>query len=314
MATAIRSATPATRRQAGERRFLRHALAAIVLAAAPCLPALAASKPAPAKITILDGEAVLTDGAQRFIAAEGVELRFHTLIETGARSNLLRIEWADGRVLDLGPGTRLMFDPPSTRKRGHPDPAVYVLQGWVKQLSAKGEKSPGQVSPLLDVEPFTGAVVTYVDTERTWLFVEAGQAPLTERGLKSPARFNVRAGAAYARTGDARGATAPRPTAEAMKQVPRAFRDPLPLRFDHYKDRDIQAKPLPTPTYADLQAWLTAEPRVRHGFVRRFDELLRDDAFRGEIDAHMRDHREWHPVLYPPPPPEEKPAGENLRR
>lgn len=286
-------------------------LAALVGAPAPA----AESVPGP-RLTIVDGEAVLTDGADRLAAAEGVVLRFHTLIETGARSNLLRIEWADGQVVDLGPATRIMFDPPSTRRRGEPGPAIYVLQGWIKQQSAPGVMSPGMVSPMLDVEPFAGAVVSYVDAERAWLFVEAGQVPLTERGLKSPARLNVRAGGTYTRTGDARGATATRPTSDAMKQVPRAFRDPLPHRFDRFKGSQVDAKPLPAPSYADLQAWLSAEWRIRSGFVRRFDELLRDRDFRAGIDANMKDHREWHPILYPPPPPppEETPASAPPRR
>lgn len=285
-----------------------------LLAALLGSPAMAA-EPVPApRLTIVDGEAVLTEGARRLAATEGVVLRFHTLIETGARSNLLRIEWADGQVVDLGPATRIMFDPPSTRRRGETGPAIYLLQGWVKQQGATGKKSPGMVSPMLDVEPFEGAVVSYVDAERAWLFAEAGQVPLTERGLKSPARLNVRAGGTYTRTGDARGATATRPTSDAMKQVPRAFRDPLPHRFERFKGSQVEAKPLPAPSYADLQAWLSAEWRIRSGFVRRFDELLRDSEFRAGIDANMKDHREWHPILYPPPPPEETPASAPVRR
>jgi hypothetical protein len=60
---------------------------------------------------------------------------------------------------------------------------------------------------------------------------------------------------------------------------------------------------LPAPSYAELRPWLSAEPALRAGFTRRFMPLLRDAAFRRQLDQHLNDHEEWRPILHPPPPP-----------
>jgi hypothetical protein len=85
--------------------------------------------------------------------------------------------------------------------------------------------------------------------------------------------------------------------------VPRSFRDPLPLRFEKIPAPKEPPPALPTPSYAELQRWLTAETPLRAGFTRRFMPLLRDKTFRRELDEHLKDHEEWRPILHPPPPP-----------
>ena len=78
----------------------RSGLLGLVLALA--LPAGAA----PARITIVDGAAVVIDGARRFTATEGLLLGDRALIETGPAAVLLRVEWPDGSAADFGPATR----------------------------------------------------------------------------------------------------------------------------------------------------------------------------------------------------------------
>lgn len=278
-----------------------HALAALLLGLATCASALGADG---ARVTILDGEATVLDGAKRVAAKEGLALEDRSIIETNEKTGLLRIEWPDGHVVDLGPGTRVMFEPPLVAGRRSRSSSVYLLKGWAKQRSPDKANSEGLVSALIDVQPFKGAVVAFVSDDETWLFVEAGTVPFVERGLKTPARLNLKAGSAYTRLGKEAGTVAARPSGSALQRVPRAFRDPLPLRFEAFKDREVQAPPLPAPSYAELQPWLTAETPLRSGFTRRFDELLRDSGFRRDLAAHWRDHREWYRILFPPPPEE----------
>lgn len=255
------------------------------------------------RLTILDGEAAIVEGARRFNAVEGQPLPGRVLIETASGARLLRIEWPDGQVVDLGPGTRAMLSPPRVGGRDRTAAALYLQQGWAKQSSPDRATCEGLLSPQLEVTPFTGSVVNFVGPTESWLFVESGSVTVVERGLDKPSRIALRAGSAYTRLGPEKGVVAARPTSQAMQRVPRAFRDPLPLRFAAMKSRAVKLQPLPAPTYAQLQPWLSAESAVREGFIPRFDELLRDRQFRHDLAAHLRDHREWQPILYPPPPP-----------
>lgn len=281
--------------------------------AALCLPftphvALAAGAAEAPRLTILDGEAAVVEGAQRYPAAEGLALPDRALIETGPAARLLRIEWPDEQVIDLGPDTRVMLSPPRTVGRDPTVAAIYLLQGWAKQSSPPKGAAQGLLTPTIELTGFTGTVVNHVSGNDYWLFVESGTASIVERGLEPPSRIVLRAGSAYARIGSSKGNVTPRPSAEALQRVPRAFRDPLPLRFSAVSARNVKRGAPMAPTYAQLQPWLGAEAPLRDGFVPRFDELLHDRAFRHELAAHLRDHREWQPVLYPPPPkPKPKP-------
>ena len=49
-----------------------------------------------AVLTILDGDARLIEGARCLAAAEGLKLSEQTLLETGPKTRLLRVEWPDG--------------------------------------------------------------------------------------------------------------------------------------------------------------------------------------------------------------------------
>jgi hypothetical protein len=289
---------------------LRWAFGMALLVSASILPAYAVDAGGPARITILDGEATLVDGAQRLVGMEGQALNEQMIIETGANTRLLRIEWPDGQAVDLGANTRAMLSPPKLDARSSKRSAVYLLQGWAKQNSTANAESKGIASPSFDIPTVTGAVTSYIDADETWLFAESGSVLIVERGRGrgKPATFDLRPGSAYKRLGNNPGTVMARPSSAEMKRVPIAFRDPLPLRYERVKNREMEAKVLAEPTYAELQPWLSAETPVRAGFVARFDKLLRNKAFRREIAANMRDHREWHRVLYPPKIPAKVPA------
>jgi hypothetical protein len=275
---------------------LRWTLGVALLVSAAILPAYAVDAGGPARITILDGEATLVDGAQRLVGMEGQALNEQMIIETGANTQRLRIEWPDGQTVDLGANTRAMLSPPNLDARSSKRSTVYLLQGWAKQNSPVNAESKGIASPNFDIPTVTGAVTSYIDADETWLFAESGSVLTVERGLGrgKPAAFDLRPGSAYKRLGDNPGTVMARPSSAEMKRVPIAFRDPLPLCYECVKNRETEAKLLAEPTYIELQPWLDTETAVRTGFIARFDELLRNKAFRCEIAANMRDHREWN--------------------
>jgi hypothetical protein len=255
-------------------------------------------------VTIVEGPASLLDGIRRSVAASGAALEAGTIVETTAETKLLRIEWPDGEAVNLGPDTRVMFSPPGFARRDGGVPALYLLQGWVKYSSPSASQAQGLVSRLFELAPFKGVVVARADPQEASVFIQSGTAMLAERQLRPVARHELGAGNFYTRSTATVGVVAARASAGELQQVPRAFRDTLPLRYARAAAAPAPTpEGLPAPTYADLQPWLTAETPVRSGFTRRFRALLRDRAFRRDLDAHLSDHPEWRPILYPPPPP-----------
>jgi hypothetical protein len=260
----------------------------------------------PALMSIVEGDATVIDGVRRFNAVEGQTLAERALVETGAQLRLLRIEWPDGTVADFGPDTRAVLAPAGAAAGGRRGPAFHLLQGWAKQSSLGTAATAGQRTAAFELTAFKGTAVSRVAADQSWLFVEAGEVTLVERDLRPAQRLTVAAGAVYTRDGRGPGATAPRPTPEQLRAVPRGFRDTLPLRAASFAGKAPTLQPLPAPTYADLRPWLTAEPAVRADFPRRFAALARDPAFRRGLVDNLAAHPEWRPVLYPDPP---KPAS-----
>lgn len=262
-------------------------------------------------LSILDGEAVLRSGAQSMVAAEGLRLPEGTLVETSVGTHLLRLEWPDGNLLDLGPDTRVMLQPGALGRSGEPAPAYYLLQGWAKQVAAKGQVHRGGLAPQMDVLPGSGVLVLHASDAQTWVFAETGDARLLERA-GAAARVALKAGQAYLRQGAARGEVAARPHPEQLKAVPKGFRDSIGPQAARFKGKP-EPKPvaLPAPSYAALQAWLTAEPALRREFPKRFAPLLKEPGFRAAVEAKLKLHPEWEPVLHPPSPkPMAKPPAQ----
>lgn len=278
------------------RSSLASALASALVAAlcSVSLPAQAA-----ALVTIVDGESTLIDGARATVATEGQKVGDETLVRTGTKATLLRVEWPDGSVADFGPDTHAMLNPVGFGTRGGRTPSVYLLRGWLK-LSAMGSgPASGLLAPRVDVQPFKGVLAVLVSGDETWVFAESGGAPLVERDLKPASNVALKNGEVYLRAGQAKGAVTPRPTPAQMQRVPRGFRDSLPLRTAALKDKSVSAKAAPAPAYADLRDWLVAEAPLRKTFTRRFAERARDPAFRAGLAEGLTRHPEWEPVLFP---------------
>jgi hypothetical protein len=261
----------------------------------------AAAAPPAALVTILDGQAELLIGARSVVAVEGQHLGEGTLVDTSPRTTLMRLEWPDGSVLDLGADTHVMLQPGALGRKGEAAPAFYLLQGWAKFRSATAQGHAGFTTQVLDVLPGKGSLVAFVEPARTWLFVESGDARLAERNGKG--RHNLAGGGSFFQAAQGAPELAPRPQPELMKMVPRGFRDTIAPRADRFKGQpEPTAVALQAPVYAALQGWLQAEPVVRRDFPKRFAPLLHEPSFRAAVEAHMRSHPEWEPVLHPPLP------------
>jgi hypothetical protein len=130
------------------------------------------------------------------------------------------------------------------------------------------------------------------------VFSEAKDVQLLDRRAPS-APVMLKSGQFYQRTGDAKPAVQPRPPRAFIDQVPKAFLDTLPTRAEQFKARAVQPKALGEPTYAEVEAWIDAEPALRRSYVARWTPLARNPAFRSGLVARMSAHPEWDRILFP---------------
>lgn len=289
-------------------------LAALLLSAGLSAAARAAT-PAPdpgaaAIVTILEGEASVLQGLDRFAVVAGWHVPPGSLIETGAHTTLLRLE-AERSAIDLGPDTRALLAPEGFGKGAEARPALYLLQGWTKLSSADGAARHGVISVAFDVVEQTGVTVAFVSAAESTLFVESGEVRLVERRAgKAQPSITLHGGECYVQDGPDRGRVLTRQTPAMLERLPRVYRDTVPLRAAMFQGQEPEPRPLAAPSYAELQPWLTAEPALRRGFVRRFLPRAKEPEFRRALVAHLAEHPEWRPILFPPPPP--KPASHPL--
>ncbi|MFO1217350.1 MAG: hypothetical protein U1E89_03090 [Burkholderiaceae bacterium] len=264
---------------------------------------------APGMITILEGDALIVRGAGRVRAAEGVRLAVGDIVETG-NGAFAQVEFADQSVLDLGPATRVMIGGSPRLKL---DKTLYALAGWFKLTNAR--KDPAARgwefrSPLLEFGLLPPVVVLQLKPAEVSLFAERGEVKLAERGAGAAAGVvGVKSGTFYRRAAGARGTAAASPSAAFVAEMPRAFRDSLPLRAERFKDREVAPRSAPDFAYADVEAWLKAESPWRKQFVERWRAKAREGAFRSALVTNLSHHPEWDPVLFPEKYLPKKPAS-----
>jgi hypothetical protein len=281
---------------------LRPLIAALgLLLAVAAMAAMAGSAKAaepPALVTLLEGEATVVIGARAFSPVVGARLPTGTLVETGAQTGLMRLEWPDGSVLDLGPATKVMLRPQAMTVRK--PPLFYLLQGWVKQTQ---QATPGgHVSAAADVPPFKGVLVVHAEDGQTLLFAEAGGAQLQPR--RGGPALSLDAGQAASFGANVQPQVLPRPPAGWLPKVPRAFRETIPPRAAVAgKGPEPTLVGRPPLNFGAVQPWLAAEAGLRRELVPRLAELLSDRGFRDAATAQLPQQPEWEPWLRPPPPP-----------
>jgi hypothetical protein len=277
---------------------------ALWAAACLCSLGLARAADSAALLTIVEGPASIVDGTRSLAASPGLKLGAAALIETTPATNLLRVEFADGSTLDIGPDSRVMLMPPGLAGSGPKAPAFYLLQGWAKHSAPRtgGAAGAGQLSPQLELQQLAGVTVGRVIGDESTLFMESGRTQLIERKIKGAPPLGLKAGEFYSRNGAEKGSVAPRPTPDFLKGLPRSFRDSLPPLAAKFAGKPVEGKPGPALNYAALKPWLTAEPAIRREFPKRFAVLAKDSAFREALIKNLSTHPEWETLLFPPKP------------
>ena len=254
-----------------------------------------------AVLTIVEGEVILLRDGGKFTAGEGVKLAAADILETAPQARLARIEFADGVIADLGPGTRALLAPPLSGGKRKPT-RLYLLQGWLK-LSAPATMpatAPVTLTPAIEFSETSGHLVIANLPDGAMVFCEAGAAVLQGRLPALPASaLRLKAGEFFTQAGAEKPETRPRPTPAFIQVVPRPFLDLLPARAAQFKARDIAPKRLGDMRYADAAAWLGAEPLLRSFFVTQWRALARRPDFRAGLAENMRAHPEWDRTVFP---------------
>jgi hypothetical protein len=254
-----------------------------------------------ATATIVDGEAIVVRDTSRLQLAEGVRLAKDDIIETTDKARLVRIEFSDGLMLDLGPSTRVLLAPRLSGDKGRAQSQLHLLSGSAKLTLAKGRPPAADVlsSPAFDVTGMVRSAVFIVQPTEAYAFAESGELVLRERaGAKAGAIHSLKASEFFAQPGGDKSSLTTRPTPNFIQRLPRPFVDALPSRVALFKDRDVLPKRLGDIGYADVADWIDADG-LRAGFVTRWKALAQDAEFRKGLVANLRRHPEWDRTLFP---------------
>lgn len=274
-------------------------------------PALSSAAPPLGTVTIVDGAATLMRGSSKHPLAEGQRLVAEDIVSTGAAKQL-RVEFGDGTVLDLGPGTQAQLQPRLAGDRARRTARLYLLQGWAKLAALPGATSPAPVlaTAALDVQSAGRGTVVAVEGNDASVFAESGAATLLERRA-SGGVVALKEGHFYGRSGAAPGEVSATPRPGFIQRVPRAFLDTLPPRAAQFKGKEPASAAGVPLVYAEVQPWIDAEPALRGGFVPRWRTLVRQAEFRAALERGLPAHPEWDRVLHPErylPKPASSPA------
>lgn len=284
------------------------------------LAGTAAAQPAPsttplALVTILDGDAILLRDNARLALAEGVALRADDVLELGPQARFLKLEFIhgphQGLGLALGPGSRALLSPRLAGERARAP--AYLLTGWAKLNAPKGMKLQ-LLSPQVDLSGSGATALTTVlalRPEGAQVFAEQGELawrrPHAQAAPASTAALPPLKSGEWATLPAAPGAkpeTAARPAPAFVQALPRAFLDSLPPRAARFQDKTVEPKRLGAIGYADAQPWLAApDTALRRASLPRWRPLARDAEFKRGLQAGLKSHPEWDPILNPPPPP-----------
>jgi hypothetical protein len=260
-------------------------------------------------VTILEGKASVIRSLAQFDVAEGVRLLPGDLIRTQPKS-LLRIEYPDECSLEAGPDTQLQLFHPADKKRAN-RPALYLMQGWLK-LGCKNGTDAAFTLKDLDVVGISRVLVIHANGDSRAIFAEQGTAKV----VRHSGSVTLNPGDFLDVEPDVASDVQPRPTAQFMEALPRAYRDTLPSRYSVYVSRVVEPQNPRSFGYTDVEPWLNAEPVVRRQFVGLWVRKVNDPAFRAPLDRDLARHPEWDRILHPekyevettvPPPP----AGAN---
>src|SRR5882757_3619767 len=251
-------------------------------------------------LTLVEGNVELIRGATLYAATQGVRLGDGDILSIDPKGQA-QIEFQDGAILNLSQGARAMLTNLGSGARGQSE--IAVLSGWAKFTQKKSGKGAQYryLTPRAEITAGEATAVLNAGDGSTDIYVESGAVRFSEIGRKGVQRIarDARGGEFIVRRGEQPATLGPRPSAEFIKNMPRHFRDDLPVLLDRFKNRRSEPKREHEVTYAEVEAWLKAGPSIKRNFVKRFETRSKDSEFRRKLIENLREHPEWDKVLFP---------------
>ena len=224
-------------------------------------------------------------------APPGVRLQAGDIVESNAGT--VQIEWSNGARFALGPASSVLVNDAGAA------PAASLLRGWGK--FATGAPAGGRLAleaGLISLPAAGASGILRLAPEGAELFVESGAVVVTDNGPGGPTNSRaVTVGREQyaARLSTRPLAVAPRAPRLFVRQLPRAFLDPL----IGIAARARAAEPRPQREIAafDVAAWRDAAPALRRRLAAQFAARLEDAVFRNEVEDLLADQPEWREAL-----------------
>jgi len=250
-------------------------------------------------LTLVEGPLRLIRGAAVLQGTRGVRVQPGDIIES-SDAGFVQVEFTGSGIVALGGTTRVLI-----LGRGAGSTAeLLLLSGWLKSQAPSSAGVYRCDSPLGGATIENGSLVLHSTAAGAEIFVESGSAHIGE--VSSDGNWRdphvAKAGQFFSRPAAKNVAVSARPSSTFVDTMPRQFRDTLASLASRFTGKPPQPKRDHEVSYSEIQPWLTSPLTWRRGFVRRFQSRLQDPSFRRPLDAHLRDHPEWGPILHPPDP------------
>src|SRR3989440_5526956 len=228
-------------------------------------------------VTLAEGSVELIRGATLYTATQGVRLGDGDILSIDPKGQA-QIEFQDGAILNLSQGARAMLTNIARGERGHAE--IAVLSGWAKFTQKKSGKGTQYrtLTPRVEIKGGEAPAVLNAGDGSTDIYVESGALRFSEigrKGVQGIAR-DAKGGEFITRRGEQPATLGSRLSAEFVKNMPRHFRDDLPVLLDRFKSRRSEPKREHEGTYAEVEAWLKAGSAIRRNFVKRFEVRSKD--------------------------------------
>jgi hypothetical protein len=251
-------------------------------------------------LTLVEGPLRLIRGTTVLQGQEGVRLHTGDIIESSG-TGFVQLELTGGAIIALGNSTRVFLLGHAMSRNAGNQTELVLLSGWLKGQSASNSGSYRYDSPLLAAAAQDGTIVLHAAGTSAEIFVESGSARIGEvsgSGIWRDPRV-VKAGQFTSRVAGKNVTVSPRPSSTFVESMPHQFRDTFSPLMSRFAGKPPQPKRDHEVTYSEIQPWLTIGQAWRRGFVRRFQSRLNDPAFRSALEAHLKEHPEWDPLIHP---------------
>ena len=248
--------------------------------------------------TLVEGDARVLRGTTWFKLVPGARAEEGDIVEAGEHANV-QLELSGGAAINLhGPGAFFATGIFVADNKPAAASDITIQRGWLK-CAATGKQALRLRAGSMGVDLVQAIVVLNVDARSAEMFVESGTAKVAVQAprAKTASTREAAAGEYLSRSGADAPLVATRPASAFISDMPREYRDPLPLLAPRFAKAAPELEPLREITLAEAEPWLASSNRK--AFLKRFAPRLSDATFRAGIIARPTMFPEWDRIVRP---------------